>query len=113
MTSRTLRWRGVRPVSSAGPSGISRTLLLVAMTALPRSFRAWTARFDCGDGNAIRRHNQTHVRSCLDFVGAMGYNFDQTFDRTTVRPILDQESTDEHSDDDPPEHSVVGVRRVR
>src|SRR5437588_13098510 len=26
MTSRTRRWRGVRPVASAGPSGISRTV---------------------------------------------------------------------------------------
>src|SRR4051812_18473169 len=90
MTSRTLRWRGVRPVSSAGPSGISRTLLLVAMTALPRSDRAVlgvrSALFDSADGNAIRRHNQTHVRGVVDFVGGRGYNFDQTFDRTTVRP---------------------------
>jgi hypothetical protein len=54
--------------------------------------QAWTALFDSGDRNAIRRHNQTHVRSCLDFVGAMGYNFDQTFDRTTVRPKPTTES---------------------
>src|SRR5881392_628805 len=35
MTSRTRRWRGVRPTASAGPSGISRTS--------PRPGSAWLA----------------------------------------------------------------------
>src|SRR5450631_2236766 len=90
ITSSTRCWRGVRPVSSAGPSGKS-----VTGASVPGPLEGGPAESDgdmpllrlvvdrLPDGSPFPTRIQTSVRTCRAFVGGMGYNFVQTFDSNT------------------------------
>src|SRR4051812_31893108 len=96
MTSSTLRCRGVSPLSSGGPSGISVTVVpdsrlltpppRVSIAPVPGSpVRGHASGRIEKDGSDSAPRIQTHVRKTVDFVGWLGYNFVRVFDRKHVR----------------------------
>src|SRR3954471_793171 len=88
MTSGTSRWRDVRPLPSAGPSGISRTVAGSAPAVSASSGVCLATSAPSGrreDRTGWRGAVQTSVRTCRVFVAAAWYNFVQAFDRTPVR----------------------------